>query len=271
MNFGEWKDIILLVLGFLLSIGAGLVGAYLQRRMDRRLERRPLNQLLNFGPDSLLFIFPHRDAAPEAILPRTSTEDFLAMNNVISALLKADWNRKIGVRDTTRVIESDKRRNLVIICSPKSNSLATIFQDELRRAHPNAFTFESEGDRVCISDGDNAHYHSKSYEQVESYLHSGVARRDLPSKAYEDYAVVTKVTNPWNEKTKVVWVAGIRGIGTWGAAECIKKEWRQIYEQLPRDRKDLDFSALLKIEYDHCDITSVDVRRVEPLGRGKVV
>ena len=271
MNFGEWKDLILLALGFLLSIGAGIVGAFIQRRLDRRGERRPLNQLLNFGPDGLLFIFPHRDSSPEAILPRTSTEDFLAMNNFISALLNVGWTRKIGVRDTGRVTESDKRRNLVIICSPKSNSIAGTFQKELRSVHPNAFAFESEGDRVFISDGDNARYQSRSYQQVEDYLRSGTARPDLPSKQYEDFAVVTKVASPWNDKNIVVWVAGIRGIGTWGAAECIKKEWRQIYDQLPRDRKDCDFSALLKIEYDNCDITSVEVRRVELLGTKKVV
>lgn len=133
MNLGEWKDIVLLALGFLLSIGAGLVGALIQRRLDRRRESRPLNQLLNFGPDGLLFIFPHRDTSPEAILPRTSTEDFLAMNNVISALLNVGWTRKIGVRDTGRFIETDKRRNLVIICSTKSNSAAASFQKELTR------------------------------------------------------------------------------------------------------------------------------------------
>ena len=272
MNLGEWKDIILLALGFFLSIGAGLAGALIQRRLDRRRERRPLNQLLNFGPDKLLFIFPHRDASPEAILPRTSTEDFLAMNNFISALLNVGWARKIGVRDVTRLKESEKGHNLVIICSTKSNSVAATFQDELRNLHANAFAFESEGDRVVISDVDGARYQSRSYQQVEEYLRSGVARADLPSKKYEDYGVVTKVSNPWNEKNKVVWIAGIRGIGTWGAAECMKKEWRQIYDQLPRQEKDCDFSAFLKIEYDNCDITRVEVRRVERLsGKRKTV
>jgi len=189
------------------------------------------------------------------------------MNNFISALLNIGWSRKIGVRDTTRVSEADKRRNLVIICSPKSNAMASTFQRELRASHPNAFAFEANADQVCITDGDGARYHSKSYEQVTSYVNSGVAKPDLPGKAYEDYAVLTKVTSPWNEKMKVVWVAGIRGIGTWGAVECVKKEWRQIYDQLPPDGKNQDFSALLKIEYDNCDITSVEVRRVELLGQ----
>jgi hypothetical protein len=269
MNVGEWRDAILLVLGFLLSIGAGLVGASIQRRLDLRSERRPLNSLLNFGPDSLLFIFPHRDTSPEAILPLTSTEDFLAMNNFISALMNAGWTRKIGVRDMHRVTESDKRRNLVIICSPKSNTIAAMFQKELRRLYPHTFAFGTDHDRVFINDAEDARYHSRTYEQVAEYLRQGIHRSDLPGQRYEDYGVVTKVANPWNEANKVVWVAGIRGIGTWGVAECIKKGWRQIYDRLPEDRKDSDFSALLKVQYDNCDVTSVGLCRLELLDTKK--
>jgi len=268
MNLGEWKDVVLLFLGFLLSIGAGVIGAYVQRRIDRRGERRPLNRLLNFGPDQLLFVFPHREEIPEAILPRTSTEDFLAMNNFISALLNIEWPRKIGVRDTNRVTEADRKRNLVIICSPKSNILAATFQKSLQQSQSEAFVFQNDDTgRWHICDSDGAPYHSKSWGQEDGYLRAGINRHDLPSQNYEDYAVITKTTNPWNEKTKVLWVAGIRGIGTWGAAECIKKEWRQIYDQLPSETKDGDFSALLRIEYNNCDITSIDVRRVIPLGK----
>jgi hypothetical protein len=263
-NFGDWKDVVLLAVGFVLSVAAGLLGAYLQRLVDRRAERRPLSQLLNFGPEIVLLVFPPRDESPEAILPRTSTEDFLAMNNFISTLLNMGWSRKVGIRDTTRLTEADKRRNLVVICSPKSNTFADELQKELRRLYPNAFTFVP-GPEVCIRDGDGAEIHSKSYKQIRDQLAAGVAKSELPAKAYEDYAIVSKVTSPWNNKAKVVWVAGIRGIGTWGAAECIKKEWQQIYDRLPEGQKEADFSALVRVQYDNSDITSVEVRRVELL------
>jgi hypothetical protein len=211
-------------------------------------------------------VFPHREEIAEAILPRTSTEDFLAMNNFISALLNIGWSRKIGVRDTSRVTEADKKRNLVIICSTKSNSLAAIFQSALEKLSPEAFSFKQGNQhRWHICDRDGATYQSKSWGQEEGYRDRRIDHRDLPSQSYEDYAVITESVNPWNEATKVLWVAGIRGIGTWGAAECIKKEWKQIYDQLPREARDYDFSALLRIEYDNCDITSIDVRRVIPL------
>lgn len=264
--FGQWKDIVLLALGFLLSIGAAIVGAYIQRRLDRRAERQPLNQLLNFGPDELLFVFPHREQIREAILPRTSTEDFLAMNNVISALINIGWNRKTGVRDTNHVSEADKRRNLVIICSPKSNTFAKEFQDRVRKIVPDIFFFRAdEADAWTISNANDGYYRSKSFEQEREYLNAGILRHELPGQSFEDYAIVTKITNPMNHDMKILWIAGIRGIGTWGAGECIKKEWRQIYNKLPEGRKDCNFSALLRVYYNNIDIVSIKVLEVVPL------
>ena len=259
-----WKDILFLVIGFALSIVAGLIGAYIQRIILLSGQKRPLNQLLNLGKDDLLFIFPHREEIREAILPRTSTEDFIAMNNVISALINIGWSRKIGVRDTHHVTKDDKKKNLIIICSPKSNEFSLEFQNKLRESVSPFFFFEKTNgnqDHWCITDGDSIS-RSKSYKQEKFYLDTGCSRRELASKAFEDFAVITKATNPWNSKNKVIAIQGIRGIGTWGAAECLKKEWNQIYSRLQTQKKDTDFSALIKIYYENCDITKIDVRRV---------
>jgi len=262
MDFVIWKDVLNISTGFVLSIIAGLIGAFIQRKFDQRNETHPLNQLLNFGRDDLLFIFPHREEITEAILPRTSTEDFVAMNNFISALINAGWTRKIGVRDTTRVSTNDKKRNLVIVCSPKSNGFSEEFQMEQKKQLKKFFYFEKDTDeRWFITDG-NGEYKSKSYKQVDGYRSAGIDKRELPTKSFEDYAVITKATNPWNYRNKVILIAGIRGIGTWGAAECVKKEWRQIYKLLPQRQKDVDFSALVKIRYHNCDITAIDILRV---------
>lgn len=267
MNLTEWKDAILLTAGFILSIVAGLIGAKIQRKIDRYGETRPLNQLLNFGKDDLLLVFPHREEITKAILPRTSTEDFLAMNNFISALITLEWNRKIGVRDTRHHSPNarDKKRNLVIICSPKSNSFAGEFQTQLKQKGLQFFSFEPISDDIWrISDG-HGEVKSKSYEQEAEYIKSGVERHLLPTMSFEDYAVITKVANPWNSENKILLLAGIRGIGTWGAAECIKKKWKQIYAQVPNTQKDIDFSALLRISYHNCDITGIEVVRVMPI------
>ncbi len=263
----QWKDIALLLVGFLLSIVGALIGAKIQRHLDRRRETKPLGRLLNFGADDLLFVFPHRELIKGPILPRTSTEDFIAMNNFISALLNAGWNRKTSVRDTHRMEQNDYKRNLVIICSPKSNDMTLKYQKFLQQKGLQAYFFEQNttNDTWQIYDKDEVPYISKSWKQERDYLASGVDPHDLPSKRFEDWAIITKTSNPWNEKNKAVLVAGIRGIGTWGAAECVKKEWRQIYDKLPENDKDSDFSALLRVEYDNCDIVGLHVREVIPL------
>lgn len=265
MTLTDWKDTILICVGFVLSIFGALIGAKIQRVIDTKNEKRPLNQILNFGKDDILFVFPHRNEISEAILPRTSTEDFLAMNNFISALLNRGWPGKIGARDTSRISQSDKKRNLIVICSPKSNDLTVELQKiwlekGLHKKGLYIFSREANG-RWVISDYDGG-YPSGSYDQEAEYLKDGVDRRDLPTKSFDDYAVITKISNPWNPKNKLILIAGIRGIGTWAAAECIKKEWRQIYRKLPNQHKDSAFSALLKIGYNNCDITSIDVRHV---------
>ena len=193
------------------------------------------------------------------------------MNNFISALLQIGWSGRTGVRDVGQapkdfghVNEADKQQNLVIICSPKSNALAGDLQQELKKIYPRTFVFESTGNQCFVTDGTGI-IPSPSYQQMESYKKNGVPDEELPSQKYEDYAVITKVTNPWNPAAKVLWLAGIRGIGTWGAAECIKKEWQKIYDQLPDENKTCNFSALLKVNYDNCDISAIEVRRVEVL------
>src|ERR1700733_2790943 len=95
--FPQLKEVLLMVVGFVLSIIGALIGAWLQRLMDRKNARKPLNQLLNFGKDDLLFVFPHRtdhslaDQGVSALFPRTSTEDFMAMNNFITVLINIGW------------------------------------------------------------------------------------------------------------------------------------------------------------------------------------
>ena len=259
------KDLILLIAGFVLSIVGALIGAYVQRRVDRLHERRPLNQILNFGNDGIIFIFPHREEISEAILPRTSTEDFLSMNNFISALLAIDWPNTIGVRDTRHVNADDKRKNLVVICSPKSNSFAQELQDMLKSQGLPIFEFAQKDGPEWVIDIGEGKLESKSFRQESQYIKQGVTRGQLAEKIFEDLAVVTKVQNPWNPNNKVVWLAGLRGIGTWAAGECVRKQWKHIYDRLPEGKKDCDFTALLRIKYSNCDITRIEVRQVRTL------
>jgi len=259
------QSLIILVAGFLLSIVGALIGAWLQRKIDRRHQHRPLSQLLNFGKDGLLFIFPHRDYG-QSILPRTSTEDFMAINNFISALINLDRKIPISLRDMNHVAPQDQKQNLVIICSPKTNKFTGEFQQTLKRTRkPFFYFFENDPTKpgtVEILSPFGEHCKSDSFRQEDECKARGVTADQLAHEQLDDFAVITKVRNPWNEDNIVILVAGIRGIGTWGAAELIKKKWRLIYDQLQADAKEEEFSALIRITYQEYDIKAWQVVRV---------
>jgi hypothetical protein len=256
-----------IVLTFILSVGASIIGTVIYLRLSEHRKNQPLNRILNFGPDDeLIFVFTHRDHVPESILPRTSTEDFMAMNNFISALIKVGWKKKIAVRDTLRLTEQDKQKNLVLICSAKSNIVTKEVQDMLLenkiRCYFNAQ--KPNTNQWHIKDLVMGNFPSKTYNEIHDYLDSGGEPHELASQELNDVAVITKVTNPWNAINKIFIVAGVRGIGTWGAAECIKKEWRDIYDTLPKN-KSSDFSALVTIKYKNCDILSSKLHSLIPI------
>lgn len=247
-----------IVLTFILSVGASIVGTVIFLKVAEHRKNQPLNRLLNFGTDDeIIFVFSHRDHVPESILPRTSTEDFMAMNNIISALIKVGWKKKIAVRDTKRLSEQDKQKNLVLICSAKSNIITREIQEMLMENKIRCYFNAQKSDLTQwqIKDFDWGNFPSKTYNEIQKFLDGGGAPHELASQELNDVAVITKVTNPWNALNKIFIVAGVRGIGTWGAAECIKKEWRDIYDALP-ENKSSDFSALVTIKYKNCDILS---------------
>jgi hypothetical protein len=244
---------------------SGIIATHLYYKVKQKQENRPLNNLLNFGNDELIFVFSHREHVPQqSVLPRTSTEDFLAMNNIISALLKIGWKTKISVRDTSRLSPADRNHNIVSVCSSKSNSFTKLVLEEYAKRHNNIFHFDKIEDlnQWKISDG-VANYPSPSFEQINKYLAQGV---NITEQEIDDVALIAKITNPWNAANKILIVAGIRGIGTWGAAECIKKKWEQIYN-LKSDknsyRKDGDFAAVVSVKYNNCDIVDIKVHSLK--------
>ena len=267
---GFLGDIYQIVIVFISSVLATLIVLKILEVLKRREQERPLNKILNFGDDELLFVFTHREME-EVILPRTSTEDFLAINNFISALLKISWKNKIGVRDPAHLTDQDKRRNLVVICSPKSNT----FTDEIQKLledHSTFYRFEKQENSGKWYITDNlGTWESKSFGQIEDFLAGGGRKANIPELLLDDVAVINKISNPWNKTNKIFIIAGIRGIGTWGAAECIKKNWKQLYSRLPvkQKEKNCDFSALLSIRFHNCDITNTEVNNLYVLREQK--
>lgn len=246
------------ILRFLAAITASVFGTYIYMNWKIQIKNRRLRKILNIHEDEIRFIFSHNDVTP-FVLPRT-TEDVLAMNNVISALILAGCDQGRKMYDTAHIPPAARRMNIITFSSSESNGMTEEIERELITRGLPIFRFAQDRDnrQWIITDAHGCIYPSRSFWEAESYKKEGVAAERLPEKRFRDLAVITKASNPWNPLNKVFIIAGIRGIGTWGAVECLKKNWREIYGKLGR-RKTEDFSALVSVIYENYDIIRTEV------------
>ncbi|MDY6904324.1 MAG: hypothetical protein SWH61_06535 [Thermodesulfobacteriota bacterium] len=210
------------------------------------------------------FVFPHREDSELAILPRISTEDFMAINNIISAFLAAEISPPSKMVDCTNITEADKcSNNLILICSSKTNPVTAEALSLLRQNHPQIadyipeFAVDEKTGHTFIR-WNQGKYVSKSFYQDQN-------------GPLEDIAIILKAKSPWASQYNILVVAGIRGIGTWGAAECLKKSWEAIYAEKGADKKtgaskQGSFVALENISFSDYDIkppTLIDLKDLD--------
>lgn len=255
-------DLFEIIIAIIIAIAGGVISFYVCKKLEHVGVIWPLRRLLNFGNDKIIITFALRDQMPDAILPRISTEDFLSINNVISTLIKGKMDSKIKIRDTTRLNSQDEQRNIITICSSKTNSFTRKVLDELKDKGINTPRFEIDpGTKRWQIDYRGETFHSESFNQIQNFAkeHLNTAEQEI-----DDFALIMKVTNPWNPANKILIVAGIRGFGTWGAAECLKKRWTELYEKKSNRhgcKKNGDFAALVAIKYKNYDLMQPDIRQ----------
>jgi len=226
--------------------------------------KRKLGAILGFAREQVTFVYPARvDQFSEParnILPRTSTEDFLAMNNIMSALLRIHWSGEAKLKIAADFREEDRATDLILICSPFSNPAAETTLRELYQKYPSLPTFEREqaSNRYYIRAG-TEYYYSSTYDVVDRCIASG----QRPEEAeMVDYGVIIKAPNPWDATNTVLLVAGIRGIGTWGAAEFLKKRWQDIIDRKRHDgqhRRWGPFAAVVEVKFSRGDLVGFRV------------
>lgn len=249
-----------LITGFLLSAGGSVVG-YHVNNIGRNLRRnRVYGRLLNFGSDDIIFVIAHREHGEQELLPRMATEDFMAINNILGALSETGWRGRPRIRDVRHLSESEKSGNLVSLGGGKVNSFTaeTIEAVASRGCNPYRFVqYDSEAARWLLKSKDGE-FHSGSYEV------SGATREQSPNaETLEDIGILAKLTNPRNTANKILLVAGLRGVGTWGAAEHLRKQGRDLYRRKRRAdglRKNGDFFVLIKVQYRNYDILQTEAR-----------
>jgi len=246
------------------GVAGSVIGGFLYVSISRRTGNRYLRRLFNISSDDVIFVFTHAAFAPASVLPRTSTEAFIAVNNLIGTLMLTGWKGPIRVRDTAHIHDKDKTKNLVIVTGPKSNSFTAEVLAKIKERVPSSLSFEriSETPERWQITSDIAICPSPSYEQEAAALEKGT---EIAANRLDDIATIMKVTNPWNGANKIFIVAGVRGIGTWGAAEYLRKHATDLYRAKSgsgKFKKNGDFAALLKVTYKNYDIVKVELRQL---------
>lgn len=122
--------------GLLSSISAFLVTVATQIGY-KKYKRKGLATILNFLKTDITFIYPPRedcDTNPyKVILPRTATEDFLSINNVLSSFLEIQWNGIVNLINSKDFGKEERKKDLIFICSSISNDGTKEILDELSR------------------------------------------------------------------------------------------------------------------------------------------
>ncbi|MCL5958402.1 MAG: hypothetical protein M1358_03635 [Chloroflexi bacterium] len=276
-------SVVTAIITFLIGIASAVAAQWLSGRKARLLDKtKELKHLLNFpkGAD-LYLIYPPRQGSPDALLPRTATEDFMAINNLISALLLIEWKRSPVIRPDDQVpAELTMANNVIVFCSPRSNIVAQAIQEVLERRFEGHspkpyFHYEtpgSRGQRWQIGKEVGPIYLSPTYDAYAAFVEeqgenmgngheSGHVVQPIYQRDLHDFAVITKVRNPWNSEKWIILIAGIRGIGSWGAEEGLKKGYDGICSRLKNERMGIDgsFSVVLEIHYRNSDIVATRV------------
>jgi hypothetical protein len=228
-----------------------------RRLKDHVLVRRPLRRLLDFdhGLDIVVVYPPRIPGAEPRILPEIALEDFMAIWNVVRLLTEVGrWEtRRIHICDHAYYLQNANKYaelNRIIICSPRSNKVAEHTLPRIADDNIKFVRVQPPPDERWEIQFWGAHIPSPSYDQADS----------APIGPIEDVALVAKVKNPESptSEAKILVLAGIRGIGTWGAADFLRKRWR---EDVYRDCAGDDFAFIVSVKYQNFNISSHDSKR----------
>lgn len=211
--------------------------------------RRWHRELLQFDPTlPTVCVIPSLFAEYEGSEARraVSVEDVRAAAAIAKVLVMADPRLHVDV-ELADNIESPDPRNLVLICSPKRNPITSaVLRHKSVRASFHCEFVELFGGGADIPPRwvllfEGTKIHSPSYEQE-------LANADC----VEDFALLAKFPNPWNPNATILVAAGIRGYGTWGAAEFLLNNGTKLFERT----KGTDFAAVVKATVAGSSISS---------------
>jgi hypothetical protein len=237
------------------ALGAGASHLYYRAKGMRDVSGQ---RALLAGFDArTLFVFPERhQPGSDAILPRTATEDFLAINNLISAFHRCGMYPPDKVRNPHLLTGPERSsRGLILVCSPVRNDTTRDYFAKLREQVP-----------------DDCFPHFEEYDEAGSQrrrIRWRAGKWESPSwkqqdPKFDDVAILMKTWNPWKPDHRILVLAGARGLGTWGAGEFVKKWWDRIPSHLGgKLHAEDNFAAILQVVYENRDIKDVFVEKCD--------
>jgi hypothetical protein len=280
-----WWELVGLVVA-LLGIPAGYIGRIGLEHFRTSREVRELKTLLNFGRGDLYVVFPQRDevAIKNAILPRGASEDFFAIDN-LSRVLQRMGQKHYHLRTADVFMApgsmANWSNNVVTIGSPRSNMFTRRALRELKS--PFKFGRDRKGVWWVRRDQDpgKCKCKSRALQQQEANARkiqqeANARKKPAAELALDDVAVIAKYRNPFspNNDNLLLMIAGVRGIGTWGATHYLREKAGELYERkggrpksgwLPiltsyrPNGKDGEFIAFVSIKYENFSIAGTEL------------
>ncbi len=253
------------IVGIIANLFSAVIGGGATWLYKFKKSRTPFTSVTGISPkDKTIIVVPERPLSEGAGTPyathrnHVTFEDMLAANYMERVLSLAGVpDSKTAVRGVAQFQKNteNKQHNVILICSPKANDVTR----EVLETHPemNANIQASfrqtkgypERWMICF---DGACYESPSYQQTKDLLDKN---ENPENGTLDDYALLARIQNPWNNRKKLLIVSGIRGIGTWGAARCL----RERANELLRKSRGRDFACIAKITYEQYKLIRYEV------------
>ena len=228
----------------LLAIG---VGPKIERLLDRFHRLRGLR--LQPGTPVVLVVVDRPVSELAGHRTYMTSEDVSALSDTQKTLWESGLNDiRICVREASRFDKDDPwdhTKNLVLFC--RNNPVTDRFMAELRARKTFDWKFVTSANGQRHLEGAGGIWKSPSYQQEEDLLAMG---RPVWEGLREDYALLARVENPLarvenpdNTSAAVYIMAGIRGLGTQGAAAFFRARLRYIHKRT----KGKEFAWVLRV------------------------
>lgn len=236
-----WVQLILtnlvsVIVSFIVGYMTNVLAGPHTRRFTDWINTGPIRKVLQLGPSDVVVVIPLHKIENGRRLPYVAVEDVYALRNVLALLAK--MGRTIpSIRDPEH-LDGVVTKNLITIGGPNRNSFTKYILSAQEKIK---FVDDQVTGHTEIHRGTGTRHTSASYSKPEGEQSS-------------DMAVLLRCQNPKNESNVVIVIAGIRGIGTWGASDYLRKEAEALAGELDERQKHTGFLAEIAVDYEKLDI-----------------